>query len=302
MYTLPPFFERKNCFIRLLYLLFFVLGGMIIFNLLGQLIATAIWGDSILQTQTAGYIRLSQLFNAIGTFLFPALLFSYCSQRKFFHYADAHLTPPPQTWFYVIILAFTLLPVISFFLFLNMQMTLPDSLAPVEQWMREMEESSNNLLAILTQEHQVSVLLLNLLICAVIPAICEEFFFRGTLQQLLLQWFNNKHIAIIVTAFVFSAIHLQFFGFIPRFLLGLYLGYLFVWSKSIWLPIAAHFLHNAISIVMQYVSAPTNPDVANEYVVAQELPWLIIGLIISVWSLYRLWKIYQKNNNAIISQ
>jgi len=76
--------------------------------------------------------------------------------------------------------------------------------------------------------------------------------FRGTLQPFFTKWFANKHVAIIVTAFIFSAIHFQFYGFIPRFLIGIYLGYLFVWGKSLWLPIIAHFMHNANSLIFDY--------------------------------------------------
>jgi len=95
-------------------------------------------------------------------------------------------------------------------------------------------------------------LLINIVIMAFLPAIFEEFLFRGTLQPLFTKWFANKHVAIIVTAFIFSAIHFQFYGFIPRFLLGIYLGYLLVWSQSLWLPIIAHFMHNATSLIFDY--------------------------------------------------
>jgi membrane protease YdiL (CAAX protease family) len=87
---------------------------------------------------------------------------------------------------------------------------------------------------------------------ALFPALFEEFFFRGTLQPFFTKWFMNKHLAIMVTAFIFSAIHFQFYGFIPRFLLGIYLGYLLIWGKSLWLPIIAHFIHNTISLILHY--------------------------------------------------
>src|SRR5574344_360870 len=293
MFVLPPFFERKNAFFQLIFLLFFIIGGLIIFNLLGQLIAIAVWGNSVIESPTAGYIRLTQFFNAIGTFLIPALLFSYCAQKKFFSYANAQTLPPLQSWLYIAILSTTLLPIISFFVYLNMQMNLPDSWSSIESWMRNMENENENLITLITNDSRVSILLLNLLICAVVPAICEEFFFRGTLQQFLSQRFSNKHVAILVTAFIFSAIHLQFYGFIPRFLLGIYLGYLFVWTGSIWAPIVAHFLHNGISITMHFFGNIQNVEPTTDYIITDELTWLIAAVFLSIGAIYRLWKIYR---------
>ena len=95
---------------------------------------------------------------------------------------------------------------------------------------------------------------------ALTPAIFEEFLFRGTMQPFFTKWFGNKPVAIVVTAFIFSAIHFQFYGFIPRFLLGIYLGYLLIWGKSLWLPIIAHFMHNAASLILDFSAQKRNID------------------------------------------
>jgi membrane protease YdiL (CAAX protease family) len=95
-------------------------------------------------------------------------------------------------------------------------------------------------------------LLLNLLVIAIVPAIGEELLFRGYLQQSFSNWLSNPHVAIIVTAVLFSAIHLHFQAFLPRFILGVLLGYLFYWSGSLWLPILAHFANNAQAVIISY--------------------------------------------------
>ena len=87
---------------------------------------------------------------------------------------------------------------------------------------------------------------------AILPAVGEELLFRGLLQQKLFSCFKNIHISIWITAFLFSALHLQFFGFFPRFLLGALLGYMFYWSGSLWLPIIAHFTNNALALLMSF--------------------------------------------------
>lgn len=84
---------------------------------------------------------------------------------------------------------------------------------------------------------------------ALCPAITEEFFFRGALQRLIGKWNPNPHFVIWNAAILFSAFHLQFYGFIPRMLLGAYLGYLLLWTRSIWIPVFAHFINNATAVI-----------------------------------------------------
>jgi membrane protease YdiL (CAAX protease family) len=99
----------------------------------------------------------------------------------------------------------------------------------------------------------IPVLLINLLMLAIIPAVGEEFIFRGCLQKIFGRWIGNYHIAIWITAIIFSGIHFQFYGFMPRMLLGALFGYLLVWSGSLWLPILAHFMNNGVAVVTAYV-------------------------------------------------
>jgi membrane protease YdiL (CAAX protease family) len=98
-----------------------------------------------------------------------------------------------------------------------------------------------------------NLLLLNVLMLAIIPALGEELVFRASLQKILGRWTGNYHLAIWLSAIIFSGIHFQFYGFFPRMFLGALFGYLLVWSGSIWLPILAHFLNNAMATVGAYV-------------------------------------------------
>ena len=118
--------------------------------------------------------------------------------------------------------------------------------------MKQMEESADSISETLFGNLTNGTLFVNIIVMAALPAICEEFLFRGTLQNLLEKKSSKPHLAIWITAIIFSAIHLQFYGFIPRMLLGAYLGYLLYWSRSLWLPVLAHFLHNALSILVSF--------------------------------------------------
>lgn len=95
-----------------------------------------------------------------------------------------------------------------------------------------------------------------LLTVALLPAVCEEFAFRGVIQPLVAKWTNNIHAAVWMGAFLFSAIHLQFHGFLPRMVLGAGLGYLVIYSNSLWPAIAAHFANNAGAIIMAAIYGP----------------------------------------------
>ncbi|MBP5400696.1 MAG: CPBP family intramembrane metalloprotease [Bacteroidales bacterium] len=247
-----PLLASKKPFVQLIFLLLFVIGGMLIFSAIGLVCATLLWGSDITSNPTAAYYRLIQVFSAVGTFLVPALLFSFSATRRWFGYSSADKVPSNGRMFlYVLLLAFFLIPLVGYVAYLNEQIRLPEALAPIEKWMQAQEESTNHVIEVILSATDIPTFLLNLLICAAVPAICEEFFFRGTLQTLFSKWTGRQHLSIWLTGFIFSAIHLQFSGFFARWLLGAYLGYLFWWSGSIWIPVVAHFLHNALYVTAQ---------------------------------------------------
>ena len=134
----------------------------------------------------------------------------------------------------------------------NAQMTLPESLKGIENWMRTQEDSSNDLIKKVVMVDQLGLLFLNLIVLAVFPAVAEEYYFRGSLMHIFNRVFKNIHVTIWVTAIIFSAIHVQFFGFLPRVILGAFFGYMLVWTNNIWVPILAHFVNNAIVTVLAY--------------------------------------------------
>lgn len=254
MRYLRPLLEGKHILVQLLALLILIFVGMTVFSTLGQLVAYAIFHTMDMHTASnpAAYIRITQFFSSIGTFLCPALLFSYLQDGRWLNYNAANRRPHHLFVNTVLVLSIALLPLVAILEQWNEGMHLPEWMSGVEQWMARMEESMSKVMELLVQDHSYATLCLNILVMALNPAICEEFLFRGTLQSLLTKQWNKPHLAIWTTAVVFSAIHLQFYGFLPRMLLGAYLGYLFYWSRSLWLPVLAHFLHNALSILVSY--------------------------------------------------
>jgi membrane protease YdiL (CAAX protease family) len=164
--------------------------------------------------------------------------------------------------------------------------------------MKQMEEDAKLLTEALLKMDNIRDLLFNLFLIAIIPAIGEEMFFRGVIQKKLKNILRNPHIAILITSFIFSAIHMQFFGFLPRFFLGIILGYLFYYSGSLWMPIIAHFINNALAVLLMYLpfSEKINTDISQLENTEISMMQATIFLLIVLFFIY-LYK--QINSKAI---
>jgi len=152
----------------------------------------------------------------------------------------------------VVLGTFCFMFVNSWFIEWNEAITFPEFLSGFEEWARNMEEQLAEATEQFTTFNNFGEFLIGFVVIAAAPAIGEEFLFRGVLQNSLQRLTTNKHIAIWVSAFIFGAIHMQFFGLVPRMLLGGVFGYLYVWSGNIWYPIIAHATNNGIAVIMAY--------------------------------------------------
>ncbi len=176
----------------------------------------------------------------------------------------------------------------------NQGLHLPESMKAVEQWMINSEKAAEITTNQLLNTSNWGGFIMNILIIAIMAGIGEELLFRGVLQKILINWTRNTHVGILCAAIIFSAIHFQFFGFFPRMILGMVLGYLYVWSKSIWVPIIAHALNNALTVTF----TPNTFNKGNEFIETvsgtQNNVWYALaGTIIFVLSMWRIWKYYR---------
>ena len=135
---------------------------------------------------------------------------------------------------------------------LNAQLQLPDFLSEVEVWMKETELQLMELTKFLTDFQSITELLTGILVIGVFAGIGEEMFFRGLLQPKMQYYLRSPHLGIWVTAFIFSAIHAQFFGFLPRMFLGTVFGYLYHYTGSLVYPIVGHILNNSLTLILVY--------------------------------------------------
>lgn len=189
--------------------------------------------------------------SSIGTFLLPAYFLQRMNAR-FFELFPTYNTGNLRMYLFSFLFLLACNPLMSLVSAWNMGITLPESLGFIELWMRQQEDAMAELTSNLVMVNSVPLLLANLLVIAVLPAIAEELFFRGALQHIFQRIFKNEHLSVWVVALIFSAIHVQFFGFFPRLLLGVFFGYLFVWSRNIWVPIFAHFVNNASVTILAF--------------------------------------------------
>lgn len=264
---------------------FLILGALVIisalfFSVVGGFIGALLFGQpginlkelTLLDTQQLHYLKFVQLFTAIGTFLAPPLIYSLIDKtlRKQWGFNSTLNFP---YWLMAGLSMIVALPLISATGYWNQQLILPDAFAPLYNWMKATEEMNNGLMEAFLTTSSLSGLLVNLFIIAVIPAFGEELLFRGGIQPLIGRATKNQHLAVFITAFIFSAIHMQFLTFLPRFLMGIYLGYLLVWGKSLWYPILAHFVNNALAVVLYFMYHRGSLDTAPDKMGAEGAEW-----------------------------
>jgi hypothetical protein len=192
------------------------------------------------------FIRWSQLVNQVTSFLLPVLLMSWFFYRRDM-WRSLSLSPPPHIVLilFAVLIMLTSFPLTQLAYWLNQQIPLPS-------WMSSMEDQANDTIKALLVMESPGVFLFNLTVIALMPALGEELLFRGVIQQQIEKHFRRPVLAVWISAVIFSAFHFQFAGFFPRLLLGALLGYLLLWSRSLWVPIAAHFVFNGVQIVGHY--------------------------------------------------
>ena len=221
-------------------------------------------------------VRYVNLIVHLMSFTIPCLLLAFYMRKKAWAQYLSLNSPPKST---IVFLSFWLillsLPFINTIYWVNMQIPLPE-------WANTMEVNANEMInALLTMEGP-SELLLNLVIIALVPALGEELLFRGVFQQTLYKIFRSKYTAIWVTAFLFSAMHLQFEGFIPRFLLGALLGYLFLWTKNLWIPIIAHFFFNGVQVAAKYFASDLIESTGAGEVADPNIGFGLLSLVLTI--------------------
>lgn len=272
----PAWLGVLSPFNRLLFFFLLMISSFGMVFLTGMLLARPLFGVSIaeLPAVLADYenpasvaiLKYFQILQSFGLFIIPPLLAGFFFERSSIRYLAIDRSPRTNIYLLVLLALAVMTPLVNWMIEWNEAMNLPDAMASLEQWMQRTEEEAGKLTEAFMDVHTAGGLFLNIFIIAILPAFGEEFLFRGVLQRILGEWTRNIHIAIIISSLAFSAMHLQFYGLLPRFFLGVVFGYLFWWSGSLWVPIFAHFLNNAVAVVFEFfVTAGKVPEEAGSY-------------------------------------
>jgi uncharacterized protein len=198
-------------------------------------------------------LKVLQIINMAGGLLLPAIIYLWLIKGISTTHSIFSGFPRILVISITAILFLAAQPFISFTNDLNGQLHLPASLSGIESWMQNMERQAQLITDAFLATTSIPGLLINIFMIALLPAIAEEIVFRGVLARLFSDWTHSKHWAVIISSLIFAGIHLQFYGFLPRFLLGMCLGYLFFWSGNLWLPVIAHFTNNLLSVIVEFL-------------------------------------------------
>jgi uncharacterized protein len=223
-------------------------------------------------------IKFLQLLQSFAVFIIPAFITAYLFSPSASFFLGIDKKPLGSS---VVLAMFATIAAVPFINWLGAV----NHLADLPAWMKETEEQAMELTKAYLRMEDPGDMIYSLLLMALLPAIGEELLFRGVVQRLFTDWVKNIHLAVIITGIVFSAIHMQFYGFLPRMALGIFLGYLFVWTGSLWVPVIVHFTNNGAAVIFEYFNQrgmmPVNPDTVgttNEDIPAVAVSFVLLTL------------------------
>jgi uncharacterized protein len=254
----PPLIQLIIAFIIILVegtLLFYILifAGSLIFGTdIEKMIIIPAENPETVEIIILKYVQVSQ---QVALFLAPSVTLACIFREGGNSFLKINRVPDFSAILLVALMSVILIPVTTYAGILNTRMELPDFMTRIEEWMKAKEGNASDLTSLLINSRDGINLAVNLVIMALIPALSEEFLFRGGLQQLFSRFLRSAHAGIWTTAILFSTVHLQFYGFVPRLILGLIFGYLFYWTANLWLSVAAHFVNNASLIIFAFAEA-----------------------------------------------
>lgn len=267
------------------------------------------------QPLSVSSLKWIQLIQTAALFLLPPLCMAYLWSEKPLEWLKAKPTPRPflkegesgerrsgygamRPIGAAVLVMLLALPAVNMLSYWNQQMSLPAFLEPVEDWMRLSEENAKVLTEQFLNVRSLGGLVVNLLLMALLPALAEELTFRGVMMRL----FEAKdervkargdearvpHLAVWCSAILFSAIHMQFYGFLPRMLMGALFGYMLVWTGSLWVPIVMHLTNNAVAVVLYFVSLRMGWDMEKmDSIGSGDTLWLgIVSMVVSLVGIY----------------
>lgn len=207
-------------------------------------------------------LRFIQISSQIFTFVLPPIIYALLVKEN--PLDSLGCKRATTLWILIgVAMIFAIMPLNSIFAEWNAGLKLPESMSALEKLMKDLQEAAAAMTERFVNVNNIGGLMLNLFMIAGLAALGEELLFRSIIQTSLIKVCKNAHIGIFIASAIFSFIHFEFYGFLPRLVLGLLLGYMFFYSKSIWVPMAMHFANNGTVVFIYYLNNKgiTNIDV-----------------------------------------
>ncbi len=288
-----PLIKNTTQGTRLLTFMLLLIFGILFSSVLGFFVAM-INGGEIFSFKN---LRIIQVLNQVVGFMMPAVVYAILVKEKPFNFLGFNKMP---AWSLLGIVAmFTIIPFLGTVTDWNDSIVFPESMRAIEEQMRATQQKSEEIIEMFISQGS---LFSSLLIIAALAAVSEELLFRSVIQRWLMKLFKNVHVAIIVTAIVFSAFHMDFFGFFPRLFLGVMLGYMFWMTGSIFPSMLMHFVNNATIVMLHYLNTRGFIDIDVDHFCSTDNVLVIILSLIMTVAIFIICNRFSKRQDSFIGQ
>lgn len=256
------------------------------------MITTFLFGK---MTNVAAAYRISAVLQSVLVFITPALAVAMLTTRFPASLLAVDRLPSLKFTLTAIFTLVVSIPLMNIIINWNQNLTFPESMSGIVLTFKDLEAKSEDSINIMTSGNSAGILIVNIMIVGIFAGLGEELFFRGGLMRLLGGVKSiGTHKAIWISAIIFSVLHLQFFGFVPRMLLGVFFGYLLAWSGSLWLPILMHIINNSIIVTFDWINQTNGTDIdVNSIGTGSstiDIIILTLSIVLTVFSLFMLYK------------
>lgn len=268
-------------------------------TLAGLLMGSALISLIVTEPPVTSRMRVATVIQDLFVFILPAVVIAVVSSR----YTARFLSIDRGASVWTVVLAVAALmvsaPVQNLIIEWNAELSLPESMSSIDRWMRAAELRAQDSTSLLLGGTSASDLVMSLLIVGVLTGLGEELFFRGALQRILTYNPRAAHAAIWIGAFIFSAFHMQFMGFVPRMLLGAFFGYIVWWSGSLWPAVVTHIINNSVVVFSSWQSRRLGISNPTEGFGADNAAMLACSLLLTVVAIWLLRRCALRGRNGL---
>ncbi len=272
-----PIIKKTTKLERIFLLMALIIIGLILGTVIGLAYVFITKSDS----NDLNALRFMQISSQLFTFVFPPIAYAFLVKEKPVNALG--LKKSKILWFLIgIAMIFVIMPFNSILAEWNANLTLPESMSKIESLMKQMQEAATEIIEKFVSVDTIGGLVLNLFMIAGLAALGEELLFRSIIQTSLIKICKNAHIGILIASAIFSFIHFEFYGFFPRLILGMLLGYMFYFSGSIWIPKLMHFLNNGTVVLIYFLNNKGITNIDVDTFGQTSIPVLIVSIVVMI--------------------